>query len=206
MTSERRRTYDSTRRRGAADDTRESILNSALALFAARGYANATVAEVATRAGVSLRTVYSSVGGKAELLAAIIARAEAESGGEEAIERVKELRDPAAVLAALASGTRAGNEQSQAIFELARSTASMPEGAGVRTRLTGHYSELLDVAAHHLADLHALPAALSSAEAGEILWFCFGIDAWTTVTRDLDKSWEEAERWLLARATALLLS
>lgn len=205
MTSEPRRAYDSTRRRGAADETKESILNSALALFAAQGYANTTVADVATRAGVSLRTVYSSAGGKAELLAAIITRAEAESGGEEAIERVQELRDPAAVLATLASGTRAGNEQSQAVFELARSTATMPEAADVRTKLTGQYTELLDVAAQHLADLHALPAAVSSAEAGEILWFCFGIDAWTTVTRDLGKPWDEAERWLLARAAALLL-
>ncbi|SMH44061.1 transcriptional regulator, TetR family [Rathayibacter oskolensis] len=205
MTAEQRRPYDSSRRREDAAGTRAAILDAALELFSTKGYATVTVAEIAAHAGVSLRTVYSSAGGKPELLAAVIARAESSSGGEEVIDRVKELNNPSAVLAALAKGTREGNERSQAIFELARSTASMPEALEIRASLIRRYAELLDVAAGHLMDIDALIPSMTSREAGEILWFCFGVDAWTTTTRDLRKSWAEAERWLLRRAQSMLL-
>jgi AcrR family transcriptional regulator len=62
------RGYDSTRRRAAADQTRRRILAAAQEQFLAHGYAATTVADVAAAAGVATQTLYSSVGGKAELL------------------------------------------------------------------------------------------------------------------------------------------
>jgi AcrR family transcriptional regulator len=66
------RSYRSPHRREQAAATRLSVLAAARELFQDKGYAAATVAEVAHRAGVSVDTVYSSVGRKPELVLAVI--------------------------------------------------------------------------------------------------------------------------------------
>lgn len=65
------RAYDGSRRRAAAERTRLGILAAARDLFAAGGYAATSVQEVAARAGVSVDTVYASVGRKPQLLLAV---------------------------------------------------------------------------------------------------------------------------------------
>lgn len=62
------RKYDSRRRRAQASETRAAIINAARDLFLEHGFGNTTVADIATAAGVSVETIYASVGTKAELL------------------------------------------------------------------------------------------------------------------------------------------
>jgi AcrR family transcriptional regulator len=64
----KRRSYDSTRRRAQADETRSAIVRAARDLFIERGYGTTTLADVARAAGVAVDTIYASVGTKAELL------------------------------------------------------------------------------------------------------------------------------------------
>jgi AcrR family transcriptional regulator len=64
----KRRAYDSSRRRAQADETRSAIVRTARDLFVERGYGRTTLADVARAAGVSVETIYASVGTKAELL------------------------------------------------------------------------------------------------------------------------------------------
>jgi AcrR family transcriptional regulator len=66
-----KRKYDGARRRAAAEATRLGILAAARDLFAESGYAATSMQAVADRAGVSLDTVYASVGRKPQLLLAI---------------------------------------------------------------------------------------------------------------------------------------
>lgn len=56
------------RRAIQAEQTRDEILNAARRQFAINGYAATSVKEIATEAGVSVQTVYDSVGSKAELV------------------------------------------------------------------------------------------------------------------------------------------
>lgn len=63
-----KRTYRSPAREEAARATRRRIVAAAQELFEARGYAGTTIDAVAETAGVSRRTVFLSVGSKAELL------------------------------------------------------------------------------------------------------------------------------------------
>ncbi|WP_122818980.1 TetR/AcrR family transcriptional regulator [Nocardioides pantholopis] len=65
------RRYDSPVRREQAEATRRAVLRAARALFTTRGYAETSVAEIARRAGVSVDTVYASVGRKPALLLAV---------------------------------------------------------------------------------------------------------------------------------------
>ncbi|HEX5090377.1 MAG TPA: helix-turn-helix domain-containing protein [Nocardioides sp.] len=66
-----KRHYDSSGRRAAAEAKRLEILAAARDLFAEGGYAATSVQAVADRAGVSLDTVYASVGRKPQLLLAV---------------------------------------------------------------------------------------------------------------------------------------
>jgi AcrR family transcriptional regulator len=63
-----KRTYDSTRRRAQADETRRAVVRAARDLFVEHGYGHTTVADIARAAGVSVETIYASVGTKADLL------------------------------------------------------------------------------------------------------------------------------------------
>ena len=64
----KRRAYDSTRRRAQADETRRTVVRAARDLFLEHGYGRTTVADIARVAGVSVETIYASVGTKADLL------------------------------------------------------------------------------------------------------------------------------------------
>jgi AcrR family transcriptional regulator len=64
----KRRSYDSTRRRAQAGETRAAIVRAARDLFVENGYGHTTLADVARAASVSVETIHKSVGTKAALL------------------------------------------------------------------------------------------------------------------------------------------
>ncbi|UXA10968.1 TetR/AcrR family transcriptional regulator [Mycobacterium sp. SMC-8] len=67
-----KRRYRSDLRAAQARGTRRRIVASAAELFVATGYGGTSVDAIATAAGVSRKTVFSAVGGKAELLSAAL--------------------------------------------------------------------------------------------------------------------------------------
>lgn len=66
--AEVRRPYRSTLREEQARATRRAIVEAGAALFVERGFAGTTVDAIAERAGVSRKTVFTSVGGKVAVL------------------------------------------------------------------------------------------------------------------------------------------
>ncbi|WP_107765331.1 TetR/AcrR family transcriptional regulator [Nocardioides terrigena] len=72
MTGPVKRRYRSSVRAERAAATRLAVLAAARDLFSEGGYGGTSVAEVAGRAGVSVDTVYTSVGRKPELLLAVV--------------------------------------------------------------------------------------------------------------------------------------
>jgi AcrR family transcriptional regulator len=67
-----KRRYDASRRREAARRTRRAVLDAARALFLERGYARTTMTAVAAAAGVSVETIYLSVGSKAVVVRELV--------------------------------------------------------------------------------------------------------------------------------------
>lgn len=67
----KKRRYDASGRRAAAEQTRIRVLRAARELFTARGYAGTSVADIARAAGTSVDTLYASVGRKPQLLLAV---------------------------------------------------------------------------------------------------------------------------------------
>jgi len=83
----KRRSYDSTTRRDAAEETRNRVLDAALRLFTKRGYAATTIAAIAKASRVSVETIYKGFGGKPGLVRAIRDRALAGVGPVHAEKR-----------------------------------------------------------------------------------------------------------------------
>ena len=67
----KRRRYDTSGRRAVAEQTRLRILSVARELFSTRGFAGTSVTDIARGAGVSVDTLYASVGRKPQLLLAV---------------------------------------------------------------------------------------------------------------------------------------
>jgi AcrR family transcriptional regulator len=63
-----KRSYDSSRRRAQAEETRSLIVRTAQRLFLEQGYGATSVADIARAAGVSVETIYGAFGSKAALL------------------------------------------------------------------------------------------------------------------------------------------
>ena len=66
------RTYRSPRRAMQAQQTRVAVLGACRALFGERGWAATGVRDIAGEAGVSVETVYATLGGKVALLTAAL--------------------------------------------------------------------------------------------------------------------------------------
>jgi AcrR family transcriptional regulator len=62
------RSYSSALRADQARQTRRRIVDAAAELFAERDYTGTTIDAIAAAAGVSRKTVFDSVGGKAQLM------------------------------------------------------------------------------------------------------------------------------------------
>ncbi|HVV20710.1 MAG TPA: helix-turn-helix domain-containing protein [Pseudonocardiaceae bacterium] len=192
------RPYRSPRRAEDAATTRADILTAARDLFAERGYARVTVADIARAAGTAVKTVYASAGGKAGILAELLSSAVTGSRADETLAEVRAAGDLTAALTALARGTRWGNETHRVAIDIMYSAMSAQDDAErVWTAGTTAYRATLRSVAEHLATLGAVERV---DRAADLLWFWFGPAAWRTLVRDCGWPWDEAERWLLDQA------
>jgi AcrR family transcriptional regulator len=88
-----RRGYDSSRRRQQASQTRERVMDVALARFLSDGFAATTIASIAAGADTSPDTIYKSFGGKAGLVRALCERGLLGQGPVPAEERSDHLQE-----------------------------------------------------------------------------------------------------------------
>lgn len=200
------RQYRSDRRTEAAAGTRTAILEAALTQFEASGYRAATIPEIAARARVSVNTVYSSVGGKPQLLVALIESASRDDRIDEAMARALAADTGREVLKVVAAGTQAVFEaHAWALGVLYDNAAADAAIADAVTDADRAYAARLSAAAERLGDLHALRSGIDSARAAAILLFYFGFRPWREL-RGSGWSWGDASEWLLEQATRALLT
>jgi AcrR family transcriptional regulator len=114
------------RRAAQAQATRHEIVAAARRLFAERGYAATTVRDIASEAGVSVQTVYDSVGSKRHL-----------------VETLNDVIDAEAGIDAIAGPVMASDDTDAIARVSARITRAIVEHAGdiVRLGLTASHSE-----------------------------------------------------------------
>ncbi|HJZ06957.1 MAG TPA: TetR/AcrR family transcriptional regulator [Trebonia sp.] len=200
-----RASYNSPRRQQAAAATREAIIEAALELFACQGYARTTVAQIAEAARVAANTVYTSVGGKPQLLAAITQSGTDDPDVAETLTAVARTSDPAEVIRLTAAGTRQVNERrAKAVAVLLDSAQADPAAAEMLQVTVRYYRETLGTLAGRLEDLGAVQSPDLN-RAADIFWYLFGWTSWRTLITDLGWSWDAAEQWLAQRGIDALL-
>ena len=199
--------YHSPRREDAAAATRAAILQHARELFLERGYAAATVPEIAKAARVATQTVYASTGGKAAMFAELLKPAINDPLAAEAMTAALSTDDPQRVLALCAAGARHGQERYwDIVYGLMRRP---PEDALAQQAISNVADKCLQALtgiAQHLAELGALKPSVSLAQAVDTLWFYFGQNAWCSLIGERGWTFYQAEEWLREAANRDLLA
>lgn len=125
------------------------IINRALSLFASKGFASTSVADIAREAGVSKGLMYNYFPSKEKLLLAIIGQALAELG--QTMEKAVEIEDPAKRLEALVRSTFGAAKKDTERWRLFQILSLYPETIEVgglelqngRMQMIGIYQSIL---------------------------------------------------------------
>ena len=194
------------RRADYATLTRRAIIDAARELFAAKGFFAATVEDIAAAARVAPATVYAVGGGKHGLLRTLMDEWQNAPVIAATYQRIAALGDGEAILRATAAGTRELREQWGDVMRTVLATAPHdPRVAEALAAVTGSYRQAVLLVAQRLADAGALKPGTGVPAAADILWFYFGYSSYFTLTDENGWPLAEAEKWLLAQASATLL-
>ena len=191
------------RRAVQAEQTRAEILSAARQLFAASGYAATGVKDIAAHAGVSVQTVYDSVGSKADLVRRLNDLIDVEAGVGEIAMTIPSTTDPVAlarlpamitrrivercgdILRACSDGARAEPDLSHVVDEGGRRHRAGARGVAER-----------------LAALGALDAGLSIDQAAVTIAMLADHRVALVMLDDHEYTLDEVEEWI-ATTTAL---
>lgn len=213
MTEPVKKPYNSALRAAQARATRRAIVDAAARLFIQHGYGATTVDAIAEAAGVSRKTVFTSVGGKTEALK--LALDWAIAGDDEPVpilERphIKALQqepDARQALARYAGHLRQTSARTAPLHEVVRAAAGLDaeiraladDGRAQRTRG-------MQVLAQSLADRGALRPGLSVAEAADVLWLLNDPGVYHRLV--IEQGWPPGryQEWLTDALVSLLIA
>jgi AcrR family transcriptional regulator len=208
----RRRSYDSTRRKEQAHENRVRILRAASSRFLEHGYAATTIPAIAADAGVSIQTVYKAFGNKAGLLKSVFDMAIA--GDDEPVpmverDEIKHIQadpDARAKLRAYAA-FYAGRAQHAVRFQLlARDAAANDPGAAeVWAQMTNERLAGMTQFARHLADGGHLRTGLTVEDARDVLWTFISPQLWELLVVNRGWTTQHYANWMAEMLAAALL-
>jgi AcrR family transcriptional regulator len=206
------RTYHSTVRAETARLTRRRIVGAARELFEARGYAGTTIDAVAESAGVSRRTVFLSVGSKAELLKtawdwAVVGDDEPVPMAERPhVLAMQQITDPA-VLVRLWADQVLGVADRLAPLEvvLNRAVDADAEVAALRARIDVERQGGARMFVTHLASVGGLRDDLDVEQGADMCWILMNPLLQARLRNERGWTREAVEDWLVRLTTASLL-
>lgn len=207
-----KRSYDSTRRKQQASQTRQLIIQAAGDLFLEYGYSGATIEAIAHQAGVSPETIYATFGNKRSLLTRLI---EISLVGDEEPISLMERPGPQAV--------KSEKDQNRQIDLFAQDMGEImsrmaPIFAIMRTaaKIESDIREMLDtLLENRLAGMRkfigflnangSLKGGLTVDEAAETVWAITSAEIYDLMT--IDRGWtpERYQKWLSDTLISILL-
>src|SRR6185437_2379943 len=210
---DRSRSYDASRRKRAADQTRRRIVDAARALFLARGYAATTMAVIAETAEVALDTVYASVGPKPALFRHLVEIAISEIDRPVAAEErdyVRQIQAEANAqrkLELYARATRHIQERLAPLFSILREAApTHPELAALWEEISQRRARNMRLLSAELAATGGLRAGLSLEEVADVIWATNSPEFYLLLVRERGWVPERFEQWLADTWRQLLLT
>jgi AcrR family transcriptional regulator len=208
-----RRGYASALRERQAAATRQAVLDAARELFLSRGYGATTIDQVAARAQVSKPTVFTAVGNKQALLAAVRDVALAGDDLPAAVadrapyQAVLAEPDPYRAIVLMAAHLTELWRRYAGIREVLRGAASSGEPA-LREMWETSQQQRLTAARSFIAALAGkgpLREGLDTRTAADIAWLHISPDNYHALTAERGWSDEAYRRWLAGTLAAALL-
>jgi len=207
-----RRPYRSRVRTAQAAETRDAMLAAANGLFLRKGWVAATIADIATAAGVSKETVYAVFGNKKALLRELIARAvrgadpETPLVEQEATRNIAQESDQARQVELFAAGIADVLARVAPLMAVARAAAENDQAMAKLYREL-HQGRLknLEWFAQALGRNGALRDDMDFRTAGRILWRLASPDLFMLMRSVEGASHETYVDWLATSVKVLLL-
>jgi AcrR family transcriptional regulator len=209
---EGKRRYHSPRRAEQAVATRQAVLEAARSLFVSNGYAATTVADIAACAGVSLDTVYATVGRKPALLRELVETAI--SGTAQAVpaeQRDYVIRIGAAYTARdkitiYAHAITAIQQRMAPVFLALRDAASTnPDCAALWSEITQRRAANMLRFAADLRTTGELREDLTDQQVADIIWSMNAAEYWVLLVHERGWSPDQFADWIIDAWTRLLL-
>ena len=195
------------RRERQAQETRREIVLAARRLFAEQGYARTSLTQIAARAGVSVQTIYDSVGSKRGLVRALNDLVDEEGGVAELAARIPYATAPRELLEVPIAITRNINERCADIIGAVYSAASVePELAAVRDESRRRHREGVGRIAEGLARLGALREGLTPDAAADIIAPMTDPAVVRTFVLAYGWSWDRWHEWARSAIADLVLA
>lgn len=201
------RPYKSKRRQIQAESTRREILSAARWLFAERGYTPTTLDEIAAKAGVSVPTLYTSVGSKAKIARALIEFVNEEADIPENDRRQRAATTGPELIRANVHLTRVLNERCGDIIRaIASASASDPEVLPALEVGRDYHREGEYEIARRLSRMGALRSELGVEDAGAILSTMTSYEVWHLYVTLEGWSYDRVESWLVDSLIEMLVT
>ena len=199
-----KRRYDASRRKAAAEATRERICAAAEQLFLRDGYARTSIRAVAREAGVAEATVYVAFSTKSALLDATIVRATRDNDGEP-LSAI--LDGPAGdMLRRLAASHAATLQRAARLIALGESAVLMDAALRpLRRRAHANLRAAYAAIAQRLVDARLLRPELTAADAADTLYAICNETTYLRLTDDGARDPKRYATWLSATLEATLL-
>jgi AcrR family transcriptional regulator len=195
------------RRAIQAEQTRADILGGARRLFASNGYAATSVKDIAAQAGVSVQTVYDSVGSKADLVRGLNDLIDSEARVFEIAVTVPTETDPVAVARVPARITRRIVERCSDILRTGLEAArAEPDLAYVIEEGGRRHREGARAVCDRLAALDALDPTLTIEEAATTVAVLADFRLALILLDDHGFDFDAVEAWIAASSARAVLA
>jgi AcrR family transcriptional regulator len=212
MTERSKRPYNSGIRAVQAGRTRLQIVAAAAKLFAEQGYASTTIDAIARAAGVSRKTVFTSVGGKAELIKLAYDYATVDDDEpvplreRPVVKALEEETDAARMLAGFARMvTEIHGRLTRLHMALVGAAESEQEARTLLELLTNQRREAMIRPAILLSESGALRRGLTTAITADILWLHNDPVLYDKLVHQRQWTPDQFQNWLTHTLTAQLL-
>lgn len=168
----KRRKYDGSSRRERAEATRAAVLAESRRQFLSGGYAGTSVASIAAAAGVSVETIYKSIGPKSAIVRALWEQGLAGRGPVPAPVRSDALPDDAPLIVDgwVALMREVAPLASPLTLLVKQAAGSDPDMAALLTEIDGERRARMRQNAKRLIGLPGTRPGLTLSAASDVLW------------------------------------
>ena len=194
------------RRARQALETRRDIVAAARTLFALQGYAGTSMAQIAERAGVSVQTIYDSMGSKRSIVLALNDLIDAEGDVAALASRIPQTTDPIEMLQTAVAISRNINERCADIVGAVYSAASVEaEMQAVRDESRRRHREGIGRLTNRLNSLGALRSDIAAGTAADVIAAMTDPQVGRTFVLEYGWSWDTWHVWTVDTLATLVL-